>query len=55
MEVGARLYRSRSLLCCLRNLGFNNTLVKQTFCEQIIVGIFFLYLAGQRQYRLAIC
>ena len=30
IEVGARAFCSRSLLCCLRNLGFNNILAKKT-------------------------
>ena len=30
IEVGARGFCSRSLLCCLRNLGFNNILAKKT-------------------------
>ena len=27
VEVGARGYCSKSVLCCLRKLGFNNTLI----------------------------
>ena len=29
IKVGARGYCSRSLLCCLQNLGVNKTLVKK--------------------------
>ena len=57
IEVGARGFCSRFLLCCLQNLGFNNILAKKDLenCEQTVNGILFLYLAGQRHCSLAIC
>ena len=30
MEVGARGYCSKSFLCCVKKLGFNNTLIRNT-------------------------
>ena len=49
IKVGTKVFCSRSLLCCLQNLSFNNILAKKTLenCEQIVNGIFFLYLAGR--------
>ena len=29
VEVGARGYRSKSVLCCLKKLGFNNSKIKE--------------------------
>ena len=48
VEVGNREYCSKSVLCCFKNLGFNNTLISRTIkkLEQIFFGMFFLYIAG---------
>ena len=48
VEVGNREYCSKSVLCCFKKLGFNNTLISRTIrkLEQIFFGMFFLYIAG---------
>ena len=47
VEVGARGYCSRSVLCCFKKLGFNNKLIKKI--KQIFKGMLFLSLASQKQ------
>ena len=48
---GARGYCSKSVLCCFKKLAFNNTRIRNTIkkIKQICYGMFFLYLAGQKQ------
>ena len=48
VEVGARGYCSKSVLCCF---SFNNNLVRNTIkkINQMIYGMLFMYLAGQKE------
>ena len=54
VEVGARGYCSKSVLCCFKKLGFSNALIRNTIkkIKQIFYEMLVLYLAGQKQQRL---
>ena len=51
VEVGARGYCSRSVLCCFKKLGFNNKLIRNPIkkLSQSSMKCFFLYLDSQKQ------
>ena len=48
VEVGARGYCSKCVFCCIKKLGFNNTLIGSNInkLSKSSMGCFFFYLTG---------
>ena len=47
IEVSARGYCSKSVLRCLKKLGFNNTLIRNSI-KNLVNGMLFLCLAAKK-------